>query len=113
MTAHHPNLTRIAADAIVAQVSSRADCEGGNFCGEVGDTECEFQCWFSTDWSGPCSDDYGYKYFEAKCTLLGAHGHDPQTGAEYAGNRAEIEALVGGDTVYGWERAQGEVEMGQ
>ena len=111
---HHPALSRIAVDAIVAQVSAKADCEGDGFCGDVDGTECTFSAWFSTEWSGPYRDFADREdYYEAKCTLLGALGNHPEMGEEYAGNRAEIEALVGEATVAGWERAQAEVELGQ
>lgn len=121
MTAHPKSivaqsypLSRIAVDAIVAQVSAKADCAGDGFCGDVDGTECTFRAWFSTDWSGPYRDEGDWQdYYEAKCTLLGALGNHPETGADFAGSRAEIEALVGETAIAGWERAQAETEMGQ
>lgn len=110
--AYQPHLSRIAADAIVAQVSRLADCEG-TFRGDVDGTEVEFTAWFSTDYAGPYRDEVGPCYYEAECALLGAYGENPDTGAMIAGGKAELARLVGERTVYGWEQQQAEVEMGQ
>lgn len=103
---HHPHITRIAVDAILAQISAKSDCEG-RFYGDVDGTECEFTAMFSTDWTGPYSE-FGRRgsYYEATCKLLGAFADHPETEAMIAGNRAEIAALVGEKAVEGWEDDQ-------
>lgn len=108
---HHPHITRIAVDAIIAQVSAKSDCDG-RFYGNVGGAECEFTAMFCTDWTGPYSEDSREgTYYEADCKLLGAYADHPETGAMIAGNRAEIAALVGEMAVEGWEEDQASREM--
>jgi len=105
------NLTYIAANAIIAQVSGSSDCEG-KFYSTVDGDEMEFTAWFRTDWEGPITSDDQYgTYWEARCKLLGTYGENQETGERIAGNRAEMVDLLGLPVVLYWEQYQSLHEM--
>lgn len=105
--------TPIAAEAIIAQITTRGDCEG-TFHAEIDGQECEFTAWFATDWEREdCySDTHGRSwghYDLATCALIGAWAFDPETDEiAFAGNRSELVAMIGEDRVSKWESYQSE-----
>jgi len=110
---HFP--TTRAAEAIIAQITGRGDCEG-TFYAEVDGKECEFTAWFTTEWEREdCySDTHGRSwghYDNATCTLIGAWTFDDEDAVMFAGNRSELAALIGEAKVSKWEANQAEIEM--
>lgn len=99
---HTPSLTRIAADAIIAQMVSRADGEYTRYA-KLNGVEHEFTVHFKTDWHRD-RGDIGVMSNWAECEIVGAWAEDPETGAvAWAGNRREMEALLGDKMVGEWE----------
>ena len=107
---HQTSLTRIAADAIIAQVSAKADCDGTHYA-MIDGSEVEFTAWFRSGVTGPYQDETGPRYYETDCTLIGAYGEHPETDAMIAGNRAEMVALIGEEEVTAWEDYRAEIEQ--
>lgn len=101
---HLPNLTRHATDAIIAQIRFAANDEATK-CAAVDGAEVEFTVHYSTEWDRS-RDDYGCMGNVASCEITGAWIADPDTGdATWAGNKAELEALIGEKLVWQWEAA--------
>ena len=92
MTFHTPNLTPRAFDAIVSQMAGR------------GHYEAEFDGWtafFDLD-----TDSYGgmnERHEVCPCTTASLVGAWREDGNLFAGNRAEVAALVGEAEVRRWE----------
>ena len=105
----HTPPSPIAAQAILAQIEGRSDCND-TFYAKVDGAEWEFEAWFSTDWNGPFSDHTG-TYFEADCTLVGACSYDDDGNVSFAGSKAETVALIGEKAVAAWEYDQAAREM--
>ena len=99
MTFHTPNLTPRAFDAIVSQMAGR------------GHYEAEFDGW--TAFLDLDTDSYGgmnERHEVCPCTtasLVGAW-REGEDGNLFAGNRAEVAALVGEAEVLRWEAYAGE-----
>ena len=111
---HLHQLTHIAAAAIIAQIAAKSDTgENWDFCATVDGVERLFEARFSVDWKGPYSD-FGRSgsYYEAHCTLTGAWEYDDEGDVSFAGNRAEVVALIGNAAVRDWEERQAEREDG-
>ena len=101
---HIPSLTRHATDAIIAQIQFAANDEATKHAAVDGE-EREFTVMYSTDWDRD-RDDYGCMGNTARCEITGAWIADPDTGdAAWAGNKRELEALIGEKLVWQWEAA--------
>lgn len=100
--------TPIAAEAIIAQILGRGDCDG-TFCAFVDGVEHEFEAWFSVEWER-VGEYRQPDYDEATCTLVGAYAYDENGDVLFAGNRAELAALIGEAAVDRWEAEQSERE---
>ena len=103
----HTPPTPIAAQAIIAQIETRGECDG-EYCADLNGQEYTFTAWFDTEWQRV--GEYRQRdYDEATCTLVGAYSYDPDFGhVAFAGNRAEIAALIGEAEVCRWEMEQSE-----
>lgn len=104
---HTPTLTRIAFDARLLDISRASDCEA-DVWSEVAGQAQEFTAFFAEDVTGPYSDP-GPRgaYYDYACKLLGAWC-EFDSGKLFAGNRAEVAALIGEDECQRWERQQSE-----
>lgn len=100
-----------AAEAIISWLTKRGDTEG-TFYAVVNGTEWEFEARFSVEW-----ERVGYfkrpDFDEASCTLIGAWSYDEDDNVAFAGNRAELVALIGEKAVAQWEEDQAGREMEQ
>ena len=98
-----------AAEAIISWITKRGDTEG-SFCALINGVEQEFEARFDVEW-----ERVGYfkrpDFDEASCTLIGAWAYDENGDVIFAGNRAELVALIGEVEVSRWEREQAEREM--
>ncbi len=94
----------------MAQITKRGDCDG-TFCATVDGVEHEFEAWFDREITGPYSD-FGRSgsYVEASCTVVGAWSYDEAGEVLFAGNRAELAALIGEAEVRRWEDEKSEAE---
>ena len=94
-----------AFDAIIGQIQGHADLCCVSYA-MIDGVQWEFETRFNVDWDGPFSDYPGDPdYWEPTCDLIGAWAFDPDTGAHrFAGNRAEVVALLGEETARRWER---------
>lgn len=111
---HLPSLTRHATDAIIAQIRFAANDEATKYAAVDGE-EREFTVMYSTEWDRS-RNDYGCMGNVADCEITGAWITDPDTGdAAWAGNKAELEALVGARLVGKWqdEISQNETDRGR
>lgn len=101
--------TPIAAAAIMAQISQRGSAEN-TFYADVCGVEWEFEARFDVAW-----ERVGYfgqrDYDEASCDLIGAWSYDEDGNVAFAGNRAELVALIGEVAVSAWEYEQAGREM--
>ena len=100
-----PAFTSRAATAIIAQIHGNADM-GGTFYAEVNCAEWEFTAKFTAvyDWF---SDHPGDPvYWSPTCYLIGAWSYDDNGDVRFAGNRAEVLALIGKANVQEWEAQQ-------
>lgn len=100
-----------AAEAIISHFTRRGDTEG-SFCAPLNGVEHEFEARFDVEW-----ERVGYfkrpDFDEASCTLIGAWAYDDNGDVAFAGNRAELVALIGEKAVAQWEEDQAGREMGQ
>lgn len=111
---HLPSLTRHATDAIIAQIRFAANDEATKYAVIDGE-EREFTVLYSTEWERN-RNDHGCMGNVADCEITGAWITDPDTGdAAWAGNKAELEALVGARLVGKWqdEISQNETDRGR
>ena len=96
----HP--TPRAASAIIAQMVSRADDEYTRYA-EIDGVEHEFTVHFTTEWHRD-RGNIGVMSDWAQCEIVGAWASDPETGdVAFAGNRRELEALIGAKLAGEWE----------
>ena len=106
----HTPPTPIAAQAIIAQIEGRGDCDY-EFEAMINGVAHVFTAWFVTDWERD-SYDGEYLYLSrgaATCALVGAYASDPDDEyTAFAGNRAELAALIGEAEVCRWEMEQSE-----
>lgn len=111
-----PTLTPRAAEAIIAWITRRGDTDG-TFYASINGVEHEFEARFDVEWereprfSDTHSSGYGHDDL-ATCSLIGAWAFDEDGNTAFAGNRAEVAALLGEPTVCQWEETQAEREMG-
>lgn len=96
-----------AASAIIAQMTAKADHETTRYA-RIDGQEREFTVHYTTEWSSEKrysdthSSGYGYDSF-ALCDIVGAWYENDSGEVVFAGNKAELEALVGDDQVAQWE----------
>ena len=93
--------TPIAATAIIAQIETKGDCTYTCYA-DVGGVEYEFEAWFRVEWER-VGEYRQPDYDEATCTLVGAYSYDDDGLVWFAGNRAELSALIGEAAVDAWE----------
>lgn len=97
-----PHISPRAADAIIGQLTYRGHDTATRYAAIDGQ-ECEFTVHFETHWRRD-RDDYGVLSSYAACEVIGAWAADPETDAAiWAGNRVELDALIGADRVSAWE----------
>lgn len=95
----HP--TPRASSTIIAQMTAKADSEYTMYAAIDGQ-EHEFTVHYTTEWV-----NLGGHYFNRdevpQCTIIGAWAEDEDSDVVFAGDRRELEALIGDKLVGEWE----------
>lgn len=96
-----------AASAIITQMTAMAEEETTRYA-TIDGVEHEFTVYYTTEWGSEerYSDTHSSGYGSAdvaECTIIGAWTEDEDGDVAFAGDRRELETLIGDKLVSEWE----------